>query len=217
MARSFREELRRKEPAMRGFICRAAFTWAAERFGKESVLALAEQIPEDIDQLGVDLTRDGSGFLDSVWYPAEPLKRVLPTIMSEFSHEEQLVFAEEAGRYVFDKQLRGLQRALLGLMMSPKRYIKYASKAWLHNFSDGVLTFESGDEGGRAWHRCTYTEWSAHDPLICRMMVSGKLLIYAAMGCKEVELEVEGCDPQGAGCSSRVSWKSKSTEALDAQ
>ena len=113
------------------------------------------------------------------------------------------------GLYVFDKQLNGLQRALLSLMMSPKRYVKHASKAWLHNFNDGDLHFEMGFDEDPMWHRCTYTNWSAHHPVICQMMMQGKRVIYEAMGCKTVEIEVQSCDPDGFGCTSTVRWTGK--------
>ena len=125
------------------------------------------------------------------------------------------MLAQDAGVYVMGKQIRGLQRALLSLMMSPKRYIKHASRAWRHNFSDGDLHYDSGDEAGRAWHRCIYKNWGVHDPLICRMMMHGKVVLYKTMGCEDVELTVESCDQDGAGCSSLVTWKSKSTVTSD--
>lgn len=191
---------------MRGFICNAALTWARETQGPERVIEIGHKHPELVEALGLDLSREGAGFLSSVWYPASYMHVLADEIFGTREGPARRKLAAEAGCYIFDKQLNGLQRALLSLMMSPKRYIKHASKAWLHNFNDGDLHYEVGFDDTIMWHRCTYRNWSAHHPVICQIMKQGKRVIYEAMGCKEIEIEDESCDPDGLGCSSTVRW-----------
>ena len=191
---------------MRGFICQAAFGWAQQELGRDHVLAVQQRAPEMVGELGLDLSRPGAGFLASTWYPAPAMHVLTDALFGMFEPEEQMELARRAALYVFEQQLTGLQRALLSLMMSPKRYLKHASKAWLHNFSDGTLHFEADLESVRPWHRSVYLDWGAHHPVICRMMMQGKRVIYEAMGCKDVEILVESCDPDGHGCASTVSW-----------
>ena len=71
------------------------------------------------------------------------------------------------------------------------------------------------DDAGRDWHRSVYSLWGSHSPLICRMMMAGRLVIYESMGCKDVKLAFETCDPDGEGCASLVSWNSRSTPPPD--
>jgi len=191
---------------MRGYICKAAFTWAEQELGRQHVLAVQQKAPEAVVALALDLTRTGAAVLASTWYPAPAMHQLTDALFGEFELDEQAELARRAGRYVFDQQITGLQRALLGLMMSPKRYIKHAPKAWLHNFSDGTLHFEHDLEAIRPWHRCVYLDWGAHHPVICQMMMQGKRVIYEAKGCKEVEIQVESCDPDRRGCASLASW-----------
>ena len=194
---------------MRGFVCRAAFSWAWQHHGEAFVLGLGDRHAPLVEAMGIDLTRDGAAFLPSVWYPAAYMHVLAEDIFGAEESAARRKLTQAAGVYVFDKQLNGLQRALLSLMMSPSRYIKHASKAWLHNFNDGDLFFEAGIDDDRRWHRCIYTNWSAHHPVICQMMMQGKRVIYEAMGCKDIEIVVERCDPDGDGCSSSVHWTGK--------
>ena len=141
---------------------------------------------------------------------------LLEAMMENYPEDIRLEMAEHAGRFILDRQVHGTKRALFAVMLKPQRYARYAQKAWDYYFNDGIITLEGGEgDAGRDWHRSVYSQWGSHSPLICRMMMAGKLVIYESMGCKDVKLSFESCDPSGEGCASLVSWNSKSTPPPD--
>lgn len=167
----------------------------------EEMRARIEATPEDALRRHIDLERPGGGLLPSVWYPAVDMHILLDIVMGGRDRPLDIERADRAGPHVFGKQMKGLQKAIFALFMSPPRYVKLAHRAWNHNFDDGELVFETADH----WHRCTYVNWTAHHPAVCHMIMRGKKKIYEAMGCKEVQIEIERCDP-ALGCSSTAVW-----------
>lgn len=190
----------REQPAIRGAICRSFLDWVRgecgpthpeERFVSASAELTAAVVPGD----------PHFGMLVNRMYPAETVHELLELLMPGADDQQRLQACDPAGQYIFKHQLSGLQRAVFSLMLTPKRYVKHAHRAFRHNFSDGDLNYEEGED----WHRCVYTNWSCHHPLVCRMVMFGKLSVYRAMGCANPTIEIERCDP-ATGCSSLVRW-----------
>lgn len=185
---------------IRGFICRCFAEWMEERYGVDEVSRrLAKADPADL--AGIDPGRPGAGVIVSHWYPSDQIWRLLDHLTAGFSPEEIDEIAKQAGLTVFDRQIKGLQRALFSVMMSPSRYVRHAPKAWGHNFSNGELEFEVGPHE----HKCTYRHWGGHHPLMCRMLMHGKITAYRTMGCRKAELVEMRC-LGGDGCMSHVRW-----------
>lgn len=186
--------------AIRGMICRDFVEWTVDELGPEEVArALSRADPGDLEDL--DLARPGLGILPSVWYPASRMHRLLDVLFAAVEPSQRLRLAASAGEHVFEAQMSGLQRAIFRLMLTPDRYVKHAHRAWRHNFTNGELAYERMERA----HRCTYTGWRAHHPLICRMMMAGKLTVYRAMGLPDPRVEVVRC-ARGEGCESIVRW-----------
>ena len=173
-------------PAIRGIICREFVEWLAIDRGPDYVAdCITRARPEDVQGLHTELPL--LGLLPQRFYPAERMHQLLDVLTADIPHSEHDRMCQRAGEYIFDRQVRGLQRAIFALMLSPSRYVKHAHRAWRHNFRDGEVTYEAGDD----WHRSTYTNWGGQHPLICRMMMYGKASEYRVMGCQEPTVEVE--------------------------
>ena len=205
-----------REPLIKGIICHAAFDWAFRDQGQALVNRMRAEVPDELGQLGLEPGRRGGGFRDSNWYAAKPVHALLDSMMRAYPESEHLELAARGGRFIFERQLRGVQRSLFKVMMKPRRYLRHAPRAWKHYFSDGSIQYSTSESGTeREWHRSMYSHWGSHHPLICRMMMSGRVVVYEAMGCLDTQLEIEHCDPTGRGCASVVSWNSASTPPPD--
>ncbi len=190
-----------REGRVRGFVCHGFVEYMQTRLGVE---ATAERLRSHVDFEASGFLRPeeaGLGFLPSRWYPASLLHELLDAALAHLPEERRRVMAARAGRFVFERQISGLQRALFSLFLSPARYARHASKAWDHNFGSGRVLFEERPHS----HISHYVEWKEHHPVICRAMMIGRLEVYKSMGKRDARTYVERCDPI-EGCCSRVYW-----------
>jgi hypothetical protein len=186
--------------AIKGFICASFAEWTHAQLGEAFFRrGLMRVSADDLD--GLSLATPDLGIVPIEWYGASRMHRILEALTAELGDEEKAKMSAIAGRYIFERQMTGLQRALFSLLLTPTRYVKHASKAWRSNFTNGELEFETGPD----FHRCVYRAWHAHHPLICKMMMHGKLAVYRAMGMKRARVEVVRC-ADGDGCDSIVRW-----------
>jgi hypothetical protein len=148
-----------------------------------------------------DAGREALGLLPSTWYPADRLHRLLDACTAELPATAFDDVAREAGDAIIASIMTGLHRQLFRLVMTPDRYARYINAIWRQNSDTGRVDIVPGPRE----HHSTISSWAGHHPLMCRMVVYGKLRIYRTMGCEEPRVEVLGCAPT-EGCTSRVRW-----------
>ncbi|MBK7579134.1 MAG: hypothetical protein IPI67_02920 [Myxococcales bacterium] len=188
---------------IKGNAFREFLVWYAEHSGTEALRAAFDALPERL-QSEVDPRRPGLGVLPSVWYPIELVHALLDTACAGLSDEELDDFARQAARATISRMMKGLQRAVFSLLVSPRRYPKVINSLWGLSYDTGrVQVIELSSTS----HEGVITEWLGHHPMICRMNHLSKLHIYAAMGCRDVSVELTRCVSRGdPDCRSVVRW-----------
>ena len=174
--------------------------WLREQKGEDAVGRAVDRLGEDEKSLYA-LDRPDLGMLPSSWYPARQLHSMLEACIAEFRPEEMDEVARSAGDAIIANVMTGLQKGLFALLMNPDRYAKYIQRIWRQNSDTGTVEITSSP----GQHHSRISGWKGHHPLLCKMVVYGKLRIYRTMGCQDPQVQVLGCDP-ARGCESTVRW-----------
>jgi hypothetical protein len=113
--------------------------------------------------------------------------------------------ARLAGNTALERSLGMFHRMLLRRIASPELHRKFAQRLWSAHFDTGRVDVELPAEG-RAIVR--YSEWTSHHRFICDMCTASDLVIYGAMGLRDVEVRQLRCIDDGdADCAHLVTWK----------
>jgi hypothetical protein len=186
-----------KGAAIRDFIA-----WYAREHDLERLKRAVAELPE---QTAFDFGHASLGILPSTWFEATDVHRVLDTLTEGLSAPAYDALARDGGRATVQALMTGLQKIIFTKFMTPGAYGKLANIAFRLNYDVGSVINE---ELGPRRHAGSVQGWASHHPFLCRMHVTIKAEIYAAMGCKHTEIEQRFCRSDGdTHCGSIIVWE----------
>jgi hypothetical protein len=175
-------------------------SWYTRVHGRDRLRSLPESV---LDAL--DLGERGSIVLASKWYPAPIIHELLESLVRDLSAAERQRIVSDGARAVMEATLRGVYRLLFRTMMTPARYAQHSQKLWDRYYSSGRMTKRMI---APEVHATEISDWAGHHPLLCDIHVESARYIYAAMGCKNVDVRRTTCTSNGAQtCSFEVRWR----------
>ncbi len=182
---------------------RAFFKWYREQFGDDYIRARIARLPPPL-QAQIDAHDSDLGLVDSEWYPAELVHRLLDSVASGMSDAERQRLMQAGAQAALASTLRGIYKLLFDSMMTPERYLRRAQTLFSRYFNSGVMTKVAE---GPAAHLSLIHNWGSHHPLLCDFVRYTAETVYGAMGCIEVESTRLSCISEDSElCSFRVTW-----------
>lgn len=192
------------EGRIKGAAFREALLWMRGELGPERLRDAFAAVPAQHATL-FDARSETFGVLASAWYPAAAVHPMLDALLSGTSRDAQRQLAYDASRAALSVTLRGVHRAIMRVVGSPELHRRFAQRLWNTHFDGGVAVVEDHGDGAA---RVVYTHWPAHHRFLCWMCTASDLVIYEAMGCREVSVDQDGCVDTGDGaCAHFVRWR----------
>jgi hypothetical protein len=192
------------EPArVKGIALREFTSWFRKHRGHDALLERATRLSPDLLEL-LDLHDDHLGILVSEWYPAELAHRLVELAEQGLSPQERVAMLEGCAEAAVGHQLRGVYRILFRALMSPERYARDGQKLFSRYYNTGVMEKVVEDDHT---HLTTVRDWTSHHPTLCEFLQYTGVVVYGAMGLRDVQSRRLGCISEGAQvCSFRVTW-----------
>jgi hypothetical protein len=188
---------------IKGAAIREFVRWYGAQYGEAQVAKLADSMPPEFRAL-VNPRAPHLGLIASEWYPAGGIHIVLDHMVSGLGVEERERISREGAQAVIHETLHGVYKIFFELMVSPERYMKNAPRLFSRFFDHGSM--EKSATGPRE-HTSHIRGWEAHHPLLCDFLLHVSEYVYAAMGCKEVQVERFRCRGNGdEECAYRIRW-----------
>ncbi|MFW6049637.1 MAG: hypothetical protein ACODAU_00605 [Myxococcota bacterium] len=188
---------------IRGVALAETIRWYEARYGRRERYADLASLPGALREL-VDPSRPLDGLIPSRWYPMELAHALLSRMQERHGAEGMREMAAEAGPDVMRAMMSGVQRTLFRLLLNPARYATHAQRVWDHNIEGGSVRVEASSPNE---HVSRVDGFPGHHGFICRLLSSGLQTVYGAMGCRTVDVTLEGCVEEGSGtCATRVRW-----------
>lgn len=196
-------EKSRAVPKIKGVALESFLEWYARTEGKETLLAIVRQLPEE--QRSALATGDrGFGILASVWYDAPLIHGILDGMTRGRDAAARARLVEQGADATVRSHLRGIYKVLFQLFMTPERYASRAQALWDRYYDSGVVekTVEAPNR-----HSAVVRDWASHHPILCEMNAATGKIIYEELGCKNVRSERTSCVASGGRvCSQVVTW-----------
>jgi len=167
----------------------------------------SERLRDALDGQDEDLNGDlpAFGILSSRWYPGTLFHAFCDELIAGMKRHEVQDLARTAGNTALERSLGMFHRILLRRIASPDLHRKFAQRLWSAHFDTGKVDVELPTQGQAI---VRYSEWTSHHRFICDMCTASDLVIYGAMGLKNVEVSQLRCIDDGdADCAHRVSWQ----------
>jgi hypothetical protein len=188
---------------VKGAAIREFVRWYEAQYGAAEVVKLAAVMPSEFRAL-VDPRAPFLGLIASEWYPADGIHAVLDSMVHGKTAAERERISREGAQAVIKETLHGVYKVFFEMMVSPERYLKNAPRLFSRFFDHGVMEKQAISERE---HTSVVSGWHAHHPLLCDFLLHISEYVYAAMGCKNVEVERFRCVSDGdADCAYRVRW-----------
>jgi hypothetical protein len=157
------------------------------------------------DRAHFDFDHDAYGLLPSMWYPARVMHHALDELTRGLDDAGLADLARRAGKALVDAKMKGLQRVLFTLFVSPEKYCKLVQRAWDLNYDTGrveQIVLSDTCQDGRV------TGWRGHHAFLCRLNGEVKAELFRRMGCKDVRQGPRRCVAAGDKyCGSTLTWR----------
>ncbi len=191
---------------IKGAAVREFAIWMRGRLGEARSREIVARLPPELRAV-IDPNSEAFGILASAWYSGDATNALLDLAVEGLSRAETQRFAEEGVTAALNVTLRGVHRALLRLVMSPSLHRRFAQRLWDAHFDGGrVVVTELSPTSAEV----AYFDWPAHHPVLCEMCTASDLVIYGAMGLKDVRSVGTACVDLGDDrCAHVVSWSEK--------
>ncbi len=192
------------QPKIKGIALREFIGWFRRKYGHELMLARMVQLQPELLEL-LDLHDDHLGLLVSEWYPARLAHRLIDLAEQGLTPEERLAMMKETAEATVGASLRGVYKILFRAVMTPERYVRDGQKLFSRFYNTGVQQKIVEDEHT---HLTTIRDWTSHHPTLCEFLQYTGVVVYGAMGLRDVQSKRVGCITLGDPlCSFRVTWK----------
>lgn len=178
--------------------------WYREEYGRDRMAAVLDRL-KPADRSTFDLQRDTLGLVPSMWYPAALVHRALDEVVRGLSLDQAEHLARRAGKAMADAKLRGLQRVLFSLIVTPEKYCKFVQRAWDLNYDNGTVEQRILSP---TCHEGLVSGWRSHHPVLCDLHGELKVELYRRMGCKDIREGHRRCISRGdTVCGSTITWR----------
>ena len=145
------------------------------------------------------------GILAATWYDAVVVQAFLDGLTVGMPPRERKRLAYAASQGAMSATLGGVHRALLRAAGTPDLHARFAQRLWDTYYSDGKVGVR---RVGPTESRVAHVNWSAHHPFLCDVTAASDLVIYAAMGLRNVTVDQVSCVTNGDGdCAHVVRWR----------
>ncbi len=193
---------------IKGAAFREFVGWYEEELGRERLLALLREVPDDVRRaLELDPARESLGILSSRWYAADAIHALLDAVLAGIDPDHRRDSIGRAADAVMLRTLRGVYRILFEWLATPDRYARFADRLWRSYYDCGEMRVVQ-ETPERAL--CTIHGWHSHSARLCDMNAAAAASIYRAMGCADVTTHRTACVDQGASeCRFVTTWASK--------
>lgn len=189
---------------VKGAAFREAALWLREELGPDALRAAIETVPPEHLKL-FDPDSPTLGILAATWYPSEAASAFLDSIFGGMPPNREKAMVYAATQAALGVTLTGVHRAVMRVVGSPDRHVRFAQILWKTHFDTGRVKVTRLEP---RTSRIAYSDWSGHGRILCMMCAASDLVIYSVMGCEGVEVEREGCIDTGqAICSHLVRWR----------
>ena len=192
------------EAMIKGGAIREFFAWYEERFGRESLRAMARHVPSDLAPL-VDPDEPVVHFLASSWYPARLVHSMLDTMNDGRTALEIERLARDATRHVVAHGMSSVYRVLLAKLGSPQIYARMIPRMWRQLHTTGDRTVEIVEDG----HAISkVANWAGHHRDLCIITTCLMCAVFEHMGKKNVKWTCVRCVSRDGGneCVYDVRW-----------
>jgi hypothetical protein len=177
--------------------------WMRRELGPDTAKAIVNDLPPEFRAV-IDPDSEAFGVLASAWYSGEFTTALMDRAVQGMSHAEMREFAHRGSMAALNVTLRGVHRALLRMVMSPDLHRRFAQRLWDAHFDGGRVVVTPIDARSV---EVAYWEWPAHHRVLCEMCTASDLVIYGAMGLKDVTSVTTACVADGAErCAHVVGW-----------
>jgi len=188
---------------IKGAALREFAIWMRRELGPDVAREVVADLPEAY-RAGIDVDSEAFGLLASAWYAGEFTYALMERVVRDMSRGEMQSFAHAGSVAALSVTLRGVHRALLRMVMSPDLHRRFAQRLWDAHFDGGRVVVTPVEP------QCVeiaYWDWSAHHPMVCEMCTASDLVIYGAMGLRDVTSVTIACVSQGdERCAHLVRW-----------
>lgn len=178
-------------------------SWYSAVWGRERLVAAAAGLPPDLRAV-FDLGDPQLGVLPSQWFPAAAVHGLLDGLLAGHSAEERVRIARDGARAIIESTLKGVYRWLFEMMMSPDRYARSAQKLFSRYYEPGTMIKTPLGETG---HLSVVKDWTGHHRLLCDFLIHTADYVYAALGCRGVQVRRIACvGDRGEECRFEITW-----------
>jgi hypothetical protein len=190
-------------PKVKGIALREFTSWFRRHRGDEALLARARKLPPELLAM-LDLHDAHLGILVSEWYPAELTHRLVDLAEEGLTAEERVAMLEGAAEQAVGHALRGVYRILFRALMTPERYARDGQKLFSRYYNTGIQEKVIEND---CTHLTVVRDWTSHHPTLCEFLQYTGVVVYGAMGLRNVKSKRISCISKGAPvCSFRVTW-----------
>lgn len=188
---------------IKGAAIREFFAYLHERFGAEHTERMLGVLsPADREIFLLDLP--GLGIVSGHWYESRPIHQLCDFLVEGLTPAEEEALAREAAIEVLGVTLKGVHRAVLRAVGSPRLHARFAQRLWNTYYDHGSVTVTLR---GERESEVAYRDWDAHHPFLCQFTSASDYVVYGAMGLDDVTVEQTRCVSRGdADCAHLVGW-----------
>lgn len=189
---------------VKGAALREFVAWLGDRDPRH-LQAVVERIPA-AQRSAFNPDLPALGVISGTWYPAEVAHAFCDafTASSDMTKTEELL--AEGVHATMEANFASIyKRFLMRLFVNPSLYVRHAQRLWNLHFDTGVLSVEQTGPQRIDW---AVTDWKAHHPILCRMVLYSEPAVFGAMGCRDVTTPDATCVSDGAArCTHGIAWK----------
>ncbi|MFW6067140.1 MAG: hypothetical protein ACOC97_02295 [Myxococcota bacterium] len=188
---------------VKGASFRELIRWARSRFGEDVLRKGYERLrPED--QALVEPGAPAMGVVATRWYPMRLAATFSDTYLEGTSGEDRRQLIREATRFSMDRTLKGVQRMIFQVMMTPERAARHMNKIWHLNYDSGEVRWEVVAPGHI---EASIRDWPGHTTDFCTMLQEMEIYFLELIGCENVRSARTACVGRGdPACTSTLTW-----------
>lgn len=188
---------------IKGIAVGAFISYLRKELGPDVVEEIVAAIgPEFRDRF--DLAHPSLGFLAASWYEAPMVHALMDAMYERLSPRDADRLLRTGAQVALKSTLTGTHRAILRVVGSPSLHARFAQRLWRTYYDHGRVVSEVAAPDRQV---ISYYEWEAHHPMLCRFTTESDLVIFPAMGVKNVSVSQLACVSNGdEGCTHEVCW-----------
>ncbi|NOY90619.1 MAG: hypothetical protein GXP55_05360 [Deltaproteobacteria bacterium] len=189
---------------VKGGAVRQMLLWLEKEFDEARLSNLRRALEgHGHEDLNADLP--AFGILSSRWYSASLFRAFCDELIRKLTRQEAQRLAKTAGNAALERSLGMFHRMLLRRIASPELHRRFAQRLWNAHFDTGRVDVEL-PAPGRSIVR--YRQWTSHHRFMCDMCTASDIVIYGAMGLRDVEVKQLSCIDDGDDdCAHLVTWR----------